>query len=221
MLVMNTKRLAILAAVVVCAGAALVVPGSPATAASSSGGWQLNLTFHDPQRVTLNLPGRAEPVTYWYLLFQVTNESGQDVDFYPSFDLVTDTLQVVTGGVDVNPRVYDVIKARHKQEFPFFAPPWELTGPLLQGKDNARASAVVFREFDPQADGFSVFVSGLSNKVERVKNPGYDKSQPESDDNARFFILRETLKVQYELPGDPDSRREAKPVRRNRTWVMR
>ena len=58
------------------------------------------------------LPGESEPVIYWYMLYTVVNESGQDVEFYPTFDLVTDTLQVVVAGEDIHPAVVDAIKAR-------------------------------------------------------------------------------------------------------------
>ena len=182
---------------------------------------RLDFAFHDPQRISVTLPGAETATTYWYLLYVVTNRTGSDLQFYPTFDLVTDTLKAVEGGADVHPAVYDAIAARHKREHPFFAPPWKVMGKLLQGEDNARTSAVVFREFDPEADGFTVYVAGLSSHLERVANPGFDVSAPESDENPRFFILRQTLAVGYNLPGDPDTRKEVKPVRRSRTWVMR
>ena len=182
---------------------------------------RLDFTFSDPQRIAVTLPGAERPTTYWYLLYVVTNRTGSDLEFYPTFELVTDTLKVVEGGAEIHPAVYDAIAARHKKEHPFFAPPWKVMGKLLQGEDNARSSAVVFREFDPEADGFTVYVSGLSSHLERVVNPGFDASAPESDENPRFFILRQTLAVGYELPGDPETRGEVRPVRRSRNWVMR
>jgi len=177
--------------------------------------WTLDFEFYDPQRITVN------GTTYWYVLYQVTNRTGKDVDFFPSFRLVTDTLQVVEGGTDVNPLVYDTIAARHHREFPFFAPPAKITGLLLQGEENARASAMVFGTFDPSAAGFTIFAGGLSGEVTRLRNPAFDQTQPESDANPRSFLLRRTLAITYGLPGDTLSRSLATPIRRSREWVMR
>ena len=202
-----------------------VLSGASATAAPAAeltaSSWELDFTFHDPQRMTLRLPGDSQETTFWYLLFEVINNTGRDVGFYPSFRLVTDTLEVVEGGADISPSVYDAIFARHKLEYPFFAPPTKITGLLLQGRDNARASVTVFRMFDGEADGFTIYVSGLSGDVQRVRNPDFDPDQPESEANPRSFILRRTLAIDYDLPGDPESRIQAKPIRRSREWVMR
>lgn len=182
---------------------------------------QLDFQFHDPQRITLQLPGDPSPTTYWYLLYTVTNNTGKDVQFFPSFRLVTNTLEVVEGGSGIHPRVYDAIAARHHDEYPFFETPARATRLLLQGEENARTSAAVFRTFDPEASSFTIFVSGLSDKVKRVANPGFDPKKDESDDNPRAFYLRRTLAIAYNLPGDAQTRSQAAPVRRKREWVMR
>lgn len=190
-------------------------------AESGTKSWVLDIKFHDPQRITLTLPGDKHETTSWYVLFEVTNNTGQDVEFYPSFRLVTDTLQVVEGGSNISPSVYEAIIARHKNDHPFLAPPPKITGPLLQGEDNARTSLAVFRMFDKEANGFTIYIGGLSGEIVRVNNPGFDVNEEESAVNPRFFILRRTLAIAYELPGDPDTRIMAKPVRRSREWVMR
>lgn len=195
--------------------------GAAPTADIASTAWQLDVEFYDPQRITIQLPGSDRPTTFWYVLYQVTNQTGQEVQFYPSFRIVTNTLQVVDGGADISPSVYDAIAARHKREYPFFAPPGKVTGPLLQGEENSRASVAVFRTFDPQASSFTLFMSGLSGEIERVANPSFDVKGPVSEDNARAFLLRRTLAVTYDLPGDPETRAFAAPIRRLREWVMR
>ncbi|UCF33168.1 MAG: hypothetical protein JSV78_12620 [Phycisphaerales bacterium] len=187
----------------------------------ASSSWQLDFNFHDPQRISVQLPGHERAATYWYVLFTVTNNTGQDAEFYPSFRLVTDTLQVVEGGANIDPRVYGAIAARHKKEYPFFAPPAKITGPLLQGEDNARTSAAVFRTFDPSANGFTIYVGGLSSEISRVPNPDFQDKTEESETNQRFFILRKTLAVTYKLPGDVLTQSRATPVRDKREWVMR
>ncbi len=202
---------------VLFASAAVAAPEPGASART----WAVDITFHDPQRITMRLPGDVHETTLWYALFTVTNNTGKDVEFYPSFRIVTDTLQVVEGGAEISPSVYDAIFARHGKEHPFMAAPAKITGPLLQGEENARTSAVVFRMFDKDASAFTLFVSGLSGDVQRVANPSFDATKDESRDNPRFFILRRTLAVEYDLPGDAETRILATPVRKSRRWVMR
>ena len=199
------------------AAAALAAPKAEISTTS----WQLDFEFHDPQRLSLTLPGDAHSTTFWYVLYRVTNNTGQDVGFYPLFEVVTDTLQVVGGGSEINPRVYDAIAAQHKKAYPFLAPPSKITGLLLQGEEHARSSVAVFRAFDQDANSFTVYVGGLSAELARVPNPKFDTHRKESDDNVRFFVLRRTLAVVFDLPGDVRTRARATPVRRDRTWVMR
>ncbi len=189
--------------------------------AVSSTKWQLDFEFHDPQRISLPLPGDDHDTTYWYLLYTATNNTGKDAQFYPSVELVTSSLQTVEAGANIPPRVFDHIKARHVKEYPFIAPQRKVTGPLLQGKGNARTTAAIFEMFDTEANQFTVYVSGLSGEIARVANPAFDRSQPKSEDNPRFFILRRTLAITYHLPGDAKSRKQARPVRVKREWVMR
>jgi len=183
--------------------------------------WQLDFEFLDPQRITLTVPGESRPITYWYMLYQVTNRTGQDVEYYPSFRLVTDTLDVTVGGDHISPMVYDAIAARHQAEFPFFVPASKVIGPLLQGEENARVSAAVFRAFDTEASAFAVYVSGLSGDVERLSNPAIGTGAKPADETPEAFILRRTLAIHYDLPGDPHTQSQAVPARRHREWVMR
>ncbi len=188
---------------------------------SPNNNWQLEVTFQDPQRLTVDTPGEAGPYTVWYVLYEVTNRTRADREFFPTFRLVTDTLEVIEGGANINPVVYDLIAQRHRGEYPFLAPPTAVTGLLLQGEANARASVAVFRDFDPKASRFTIFAGGFSGIIERVPNPAFRVNEAESDANARYFIVRRTLAIAYDLPGDPATRHLAAPVRRSREWVMR
>jgi hypothetical protein len=207
----------------VCAfglGMARTDAGAPKTDLITSS-WQLDLEFHDPQRITLILPGDDRATTFWYLLYRVTNNTRREVQFYPSFRLVTDTLKLVEGGDRISPSVYDAIALRHRNEYPFFTPPRKVTGPLLQGQENTRTSAVVFRQFDREASAFTIYISGLSGEVRRIRNPGFLTNQAESEQNPRVFLFRRTLAIKYDLPGDPGTQAQAVPIRRSRQWVMR
>ncbi len=182
--------------------------------------WELDVEFADPQRITVPTADGGEE-TYWYVVYRVTNRTGQDVAFFPSFRIVTNTLRVVDAGDGVHPFVYDRIAAMLRKQFPFFAPPAKITGTLLQGRENARESAAVFKTFDPQASSFTLYMSGFAGHVDRQRNPAFDPNKPVSDENARSFLFRRTLSVVYDLPGDPQTRAFARPIRRSREWVMR
>jgi len=197
--------------------------GGPVWAAPQAGlispSWELNIQFYDPQRITVQTNSGTE--TYWYVVYRVTNRTGKDVRFFPFFRIVTNTLQVVDAGDGVHPSAYDLIAARHRQEFPFFAPPVKVTGLILQGAANARESAAVFKTFDPDASSFKVYMGGLAGEKLRVNNTAFDPSKDESEDNPRSFLVQRTLEVSYDLPGDRETRAVARPVRRDRQWVMR
>lgn len=195
-------------------GAQEVIPGAAKA-------WQLDIEFEDPRRMTFRLPGDSTPTTYWYVLYRVTNNTGQDVQFMPSARLLTDSLDKIHAGDNIHPNVYRRIAALHKNDYPFFKRPSQATGLLLQGKQNARSSAWVFRTFDRSANSFTLFVSGLSGLIDRIPNPVFDTKLPESDENPRSFVRRLTLAVDYLLPGDEQTRLSATPKRTNRKWVMR
>lgn len=211
---------AICVSILACGLTAGSVAAAPKVGVATTS-WELDFKFFDPQRITLQLPGDAEFTTFWYVLYEVTNNTGREVEFYPSFRLVTDTLKVVEAGEEISPSVYDAIAARHRNEWPFFAPPWKVTGPVLQGTQNARASAAVFRDFDKQASRFTVFVGGLSGELARVANPAVSRGAEALGTGKPYFVLRRTLAIRYDFPGDPNTRVSAVPIRRGREWVMR
>ncbi|MFH0980225.1 MAG: hypothetical protein V2A79_01635 [Planctomycetota bacterium] len=183
--------------------------------------WELEFEFYDPARIAVTLPGDKVPTTFWYMIYTVTNQSGREVDFYPQFDLVTDTLRVVHGGDHVSPTVFDAIRERHRKQLPFLVPPLKASGKLLQGTDNARASVAIFRDFDPEASQFTIYAAGLSGEVVRVPNPAFDAARPQAEQNLQFFTLRKTLAIRYDIPGDLKTRKQAAPIRTGREWVMR
>jgi len=201
------------------------VGGADSTSAPAPGlipqSWELEFTFHDPQRIVVQHADSTEGTTYWYLLYSVTNRTDRDVDFHPTFELVTNSMQKSIGGEEISTTVFEAIRVRHHGDYPFLIQPSRVSGKLLQGEDNTISSVAIFRQFDPGANQFVVYVAGLSGEVTRVSNPSFDPGQPESDDNPPFFFLRKTLAVRYVLPGDVQSRKVTKPTRVGRDWVMR
>lgn len=203
----------------------MLLAGMPAMAAPQPSkaprAWELDVEFHDLQRITVTLPGDSKPTAYWYLLYTVTNNSGRDVEFYPSFDLVTNQLEVVPANDHVHPAVYDAVEARYRKTYPFFVNPMKVNGLLLQGEDASRTSAAVFREFAAEANAVTIYAAGFSGEIVRSPNPSFDSSKAESAENPRFFVLRKTLAIAYDVPGDPQTRLSASATRKSMEWVMR
>jgi len=198
---------------------ALAAAPTPAAALVS---WELKFRYQDPQRVSVVVPGKSKPIVYWYMLYTVENPGEREVDFYPEFELVTDTLKVVQSEIRVSPEAFQAIKRRSGN--PLLLAPEKVIGRLLCGKDRAKHSVAIWRDFDPKAKGFNVYVSGLSGEVARLKNPKYDPKQPEdSIKNKRYYVLRKTLEIPYKLPGSESTRILAIPQREadQQKWIMR
>lgn len=198
-------------------GAAFGEPKPTVTPAA----WALRFTYHDPQSIHLRLPGDPYESTFWYVLYSVTNDSGEEVLFYPTFDIVAEDLSVVEGGANISPSVYEAIKARHRKTHPFFVNPSEVYGPLPQGEDHARSSAIAFRLPAPGVNHFTLYVGGLSGDIVKTRNLRFNREAGECPANLQFFTLRKTLAVSYELPGDATTRAAGRPKRVKEEWVMR
>jgi hypothetical protein len=196
--------------------------------------WQLDFQFEDPQRLVVQLPGEAKPRVYWYILYNVVNNSGKDVQFLPRFEIVTNDLKVVTADPATDPVVFATIKKLHAKDRPFLLEPLEATGKLLQGSDNAKDSVAIWRDFSGQTRRFTMFVGGLSGDNVVIPNPTFDPSKPETEVregpkgqkvkvtvNPRRFTLYKTLSIVYTLPGDDEARKTALAVRGDLEWVMR
>ncbi|MBN1345800.1 MAG: hypothetical protein JXQ73_24125 [Phycisphaerae bacterium] len=196
--------------------------------------WELSFDFVDPQTITLQLPGYDRAQTFWYMLYTVTNNTGREVQFLPRFELMTNTMQVLPGDPGVHPMVFEAIKRRHRPTHPLLIEPVRIMGRLLQGPDNARSSVVIWPQFDIRANQFTVYIAGLSGESALVPNPDYKPGQPEFETkklgsgaeirvpvNPRYFTLRKTLAIRYLLPGDEQTRAQARVGRLGTDWVMR
>jgi hypothetical protein len=197
-----------------------------------AGQWTLETRFEQPQQLVLPY-GPTGQTRYWYMILTVTNRTGQDVDFRPKCELMTDTFQIVPAGVDVPSIVFDKIRERHQSRYPFLerldnvksrlvqnSDKTDVEGAtnlLLQGQDNAKDFAVIWRDFDPRATAFKVFVAGLSNELAVINHP----VAVDTDGDPLKVYLRKTLLLDYTLRGDPAIRSALEVVYRGKAWVMR
>ena len=172
-------------------------------------GWQLEFKYGPMKQIRLVLPGQSQPQTFWYMPYTVTNNTGRDVDFYPRSYIFTDTGQLIEAMQGVDALAYPAIAkllGRELLEEELF-----VRGKLLQGQENARESVIIWRDFDPQAIAFKVFISGLSNETVWVKDPMTGKK----------LSLVKTLQLSYGLGGDRDISAELSAQRLDEEWIMR
>ncbi len=210
--------------------------------------WELSLEPSPPTRIQVKLGSGVR--TYWYILYTVTNNSFEDVDFHPEIARVAEIesevpadlaasmpdkaarISVEPAIVGLHPKVFAAIKKRHAKTHPFLAEPVKAITRLRVGKDNALTSVLVFPDLNPRVSKFTVYFGGLSGERIIKRNPSY-RSIPATDGrkgatsggaeekNPKFFVLRKTLAMPYTLPGDERTRRSATPVLGRMGWVMR
>lgn len=166
-----------------------------------AGIWVLNFKFKDPRLITVDIPGRGRRLC-WYLWYQVINNTGQPRSIIPDFELVVaDKEKPATYHDQVLPKVQEAIQ---KIEDP--------TGrlniknsvtiaaePIPASKQDAFPRAVtgvaIWDDVNPEANYFSIFVSGLSNGWVLSETPS---NQP--------VIRRKTLQLNFKRVGDKFSR---------------
>jgi len=174
--------------------------------------WELEIKFQDLKRISVKVPGQKAQV-YWYMIYTVTNTTGQDVVFHPEFSLVTNTLQVLPAMVNVEPEVFNAVKREYKSTYPWLEHPSKVIGKLLQGKDNARDSVAIWPDFDPKASILDVFIGGLAGEIVAVPNPTFVPGKSDPKVTPERFVLRKTLQIRYALPTDPANRNRVSPAR--------
>lgn len=106
---------------------------------------------------------------YWLLVYEVTNETGDDHHWIPSFDLVTDKGEIIADGDNVPRRVQlDVLEIFGD---PLLIPQSDSSGPLLQGEENTIRSFVIWKAENENVREIQVFAGGVSGDTATVIHP--------------------------------------------------
>jgi hypothetical protein len=198
---------------VVLVNVALAAP-QPAVV-QSPGQWTVQVRFEQPQQMVLTRGGAA--VRYWYTILSLTNRTGEDVDFYPRCDLMTDTFQIVPAGMNVPPTVLERIKERHRSRYPLLESLASVGNRILEGEDNAKDIVVIWPDFDLRAESFKIFITGLSNETAVIDHP----VAVDTAGHPVPVFLRKTLELDYAFRGDPALRDSVEVVYKGKDWVMR
>lgn len=170
--------------------------------------WELSIIPGDLRVTSVELPGQG-PRAFFYFTYSVTNTSGEDRNFAPSFELATDRGEVLRSGRGVPHQAVEGIRMRLKD--PEIRDEITIQGMLLQGPENAREGVVVWPAMDLKADEYTIFAAGFSGETKAVARP----------DTGETVILRKTLMLRHSAPGqlDPNSGQSVERVATR--WILR
>jgi len=178
--------------------------------------WTMDVTFEHPQQIELRTE-KGELRRFWYTIITLTNKSGRDVAFYPNCELMTDTFHILPAGKNAPAGVFQGIKRRHHRKYPFLEALEKSGNKILEGEDNAKDIAIIWRDFDKQVKNIKVFITGLSNETAVIDHP----LAKEATGEPVKVYLRKTLELSYALSGDAALRSYAKLSYKGKRWIMR
>jgi hypothetical protein len=170
--------------------------------------WQLQVDTGELRLVTIEVPNVGAQ-KYFYLTFKVTNNSGQDMLFAPTFQLSDGDGNVTRSGHTVPQTVTQKLLAETQN--PFILDQIGVIGELLQGGENAKDGLVIWPANGLNPSQITVYAAGFSGETKTVTSPdGKDK-----------FVLRKTLRLDFKSPGDLSGvAQQAFPLTKQ-TWIMR
>ena len=181
------------------------------------GQWTVDMEFTHPQQIVLPRGSDNQPSRFWYTIITLTNNTGNDVSFYPKCDLMTDTFQITPAGKAVTTAVFERIQKRHKNRYPFLQNLTKAGNRILQGEDNTKDIAVIWPDFDVKAKNIKVFIAGLSNETVAINHP---VAKGGTGLPLKVY-LRKTIELNYDFKGDPALRSGAGLSYKGKRWIMR
>jgi hypothetical protein len=187
--------------------------------------WQLDIEYEAPRMIELNLPGFSGTQRFWYMIYTVSNPTDEDRIFIPEFVLYTESGELHRAGQHVPRSAFERIKQLYNN--PLLKNQTAMTGKLLQGEDNAKTGIAIWRDFDPKAGAFDIFIGGLSGETEVVELPvpirmtEVDIRGNVQEVTRDEIVLARTLRLRYNVPGEAAGRGRVVPRLTRREWVMR
>ena len=211
------KKIAFVSLVFVALSVCLSVGAPEPAVVQGPGQWTIDVVFEHPREIMLLLASDKEPRRFWYTILTLTNNTNEDVDFYPKCELMTDTFEITPAGKDVPVAVFENIKRRHQGSHPFLESLDQTSSKILQGADNTKDVVVIWPDFAPKAKNIRLYVAGLSNETVVIDHP---VAKDEGGEPVKIY-LRKTLELSYGVSGDPALRSEADLSYSGKRWVMR
>jgi hypothetical protein len=163
--------------------------------------WTLDFQHTGLRYITINDPVTGNAVVP-YTTYKVTNNTGEDRDFQPLFQVETDTKQL-TFAIP-SPVAAAQIDKKHGEKFLDID---KIAGTIKAGE--TKQGVAIFRTLDAGADKVKVYVSGLSNAY-RYQDP-----------DARKGFQRRIYFIEWYRPGDAKNRPEDKTETKHDDWIWR
>lgn len=180
--------------------------------------WTIDTEYTHPQQIILQNTAGKKPSTFWYMIITITNNTGDDVDFFPKCDLMTDNFQIIPEGEEVPQEVFEQIKIRHKSRYPLLKSISQTDNKILQSEENSKDIAIIWRDFNNKATNITIFITGLSNETAVVNYPVLKQG---SSGQPQQAFLRKTLELKYAVKGDLFSRYGMSVDFKGKKWIMR
>jgi hypothetical protein len=150
---------------------------------------------------------------YFYFTYTVTNTSGKDMLFTPSFDMCNDKGDVVRSGRDVPAAVTKAILDSLDNEL--LEDQISIVGTLLQGEGNAKEGLVVWPAPTLRFSELEIYGAGFSGETKTVEQTDAKTGKPTK------LTLRKTLMLRYQPTGEVRDQ-GARPFELiEKRWVMR
>jgi len=163
--------------------------------------WELDFSSKPPRSIEVYENGAMEE--YRYILFQVTNNTSQDVDFYPTFQMETEDGKLYTS--IPSPDIAKRLRERFGRELVDTA---AISGIMKPG--DTRKGVAVFKGVNGTSDVLTVYVGGLSGDL-----------IVEKDAEGKLVPLYRTFKLVYTREGDEYDLAIDQVNRKSAEWVWR
>ncbi len=170
--------------------------------------WQLDVQPGTLRLATVEVPNVGKRM-FLYLDYTVVNNSGQDLLFAPAFELANGEGEIFRSGRDVPQSVTETIVASLQNSFA--EDQIEIIGTLLQGRENGKDGVVIWPVTDTNPERLTIYAAGFSGETATVEAPKSDHR----------FVLRKTLRLDFDTPGDLVGERSAEIPLREKSWIMR
>lgn len=130
--------------------------------------WEFELDVKNPQPIAV--PGaNGRMVWYWYLPYQVINNTNEDRLFIPEVSVMDNHGRIVTAGRKIPQNVFPAIAERLGN--PLLESPDDVLGRLLQGEDFAKDSVAIWPASPRDVDEFTVFFAGADGETKLLLSP--------------------------------------------------
>lgn len=170
--------------------------------------WELQVDPGELRLTTIEVPNLG-PRKYFYMTYRVTNNSGKDLLFAPSFEMSDGEGGISRSGRDVPLTVTQ--KVLGETQNVFIQDQISIIGELLQGSENSRDGVVIWPAANLSPDEVIVYAAGFSGETATVTG----------NDGKTKYVLRKTLRLDFVAPGDLAGVATRGLTMNGRSWIMR